>query len=62
MEGAILMKNPIDTGTLRLLDSWAREDATSDPDRLTAAQRELDEFKRAMNENRAASGERILYP
>ena len=52
----------VDTETLALLEGWAREDATDDPEKLRAAQKELDEFKRAMNENRAATGERILYP
>jgi hypothetical protein len=48
--------------TLELLEAWAREDATDDPEKLKDAQKELDEFKKAMNENRAACGERILYP
>jgi len=52
----------IDTETLEILERWAREDATDDPEKLRNAQKELDEFKKAMNENRAASGERILYP
>ena len=52
----------IDTETLELLETWAREDATDDPEKLRAAQKELEEFKKAMNENRAACGERILYP
>ena len=52
----------VDTETLALLDAWAVEDATYDPEKLRIAQKELDEFKRAMNENRAATGERILYP
>ena len=52
----------IDTETLALLEAWAREDATDDPEKFRAARKELDDFKRAMNENRAATGERILYP
>ena len=52
----------IDTETLELLQTWAREDATDDPEKLREAQTELDVFKKSMNENRAASGERILYP
>ena len=52
----------VDTETLALLEAWAREDATDDPETLRAARKELDEFKRAMNENRTATGERILYP
>ncbi|MBY0502860.1 MAG: hypothetical protein K2X03_03055 [Bryobacteraceae bacterium] len=53
---------PIDTETLKLLEAWAREDATNGPEKLRTAQKELDEFKQAMNENRAACGERTLYP
>lgn len=60
--GASLSTSAIDTETLEILAAWAREDATDDPEKLKAAQKELDEFKKAMNENRAASGERILYP
>jgi hypothetical protein len=60
--GTPLATGTIDTETLELLEAWAREDATDDPEKLKAAQQELDEFKKAMNENRAASGERILYP
>ena len=52
----------VDTETLALLEAWAREDATDDPEKLRTARKELDEFKRAMNGNRAATGERILYP
>ena len=60
--GTPLAAGAIDTETLELLEAWAREDATDDPEKLRAAQKELDEFKKAMNENRAACGERILYP
>lgn len=59
---APLPPGAVDTETLALLEAWAREDATDDPEKLRAAQKELDDFKRAMNENRAATGERILYP
>lgn len=58
----LLVPGAIDTETLELLEMWARENATDDPERLKAAQSELDEFKGALNENRAACGERILYP
>jgi len=59
---AQLQPGEIDAETIALLEGWAREDATDDPEKLRRAQKELDEFKRAMNENRAATGERILYP
>ncbi len=52
----------IDTATLRLLESWTREDATSDPAEVRAAEVELAEFKKALNENRASAGETALYP
>lgn len=60
--GATGASGAVDTETLALLEAWAVEDATDDPEKLRAAQKELDEFKRAMNENRAATGERILFP
>ena len=60
--GATGASGEVDTETLALLEAWAREDATDDPETLRAARKELDEFKRAMNENRTATGERILYP
>lgn len=55
-------------GTLRnassiaLLRSWLTEEATDDPDEIRQAQEELDEFKRNINANRAATGERLIYP
>jgi hypothetical protein len=60
--GTPLAAGAVDTESLELLEAWAREDATDDPAKLGAAQQELDEFKKTMNENRAACGERILYP
>jgi hypothetical protein len=52
----------IDTATLKLLESWQRQDATDDPDEVSAAEQELAEFKKAMDENRSLSGEPLLYP
>jgi hypothetical protein len=52
----------IDTATLELLAEWQREDATDDPQEICAAEGELAEFKKMMNQNRALAGERILYP
>ena len=54
--------NPIDTATLELFAKWRAEDATDDPEELRAAEEELAEFKKAMNENRAATGARLLFP
>ena len=51
-----------DTATLELLASWQRQDATSDHAEMRAAEEEVAAFKRAMNGNRAVSGEPVLYP
>lgn len=54
--------DPIDMATLELLASWRRQDATTDPDQIRRAEEEIAEFKRAMNENRTASAEPVLFP
>lgn len=51
----------IDTATLELLAEWQRQDATDNPEEVHAAEQELAEFKKAMNENRTAAGESALY-
>jgi hypothetical protein len=52
----------IDTATLELLRLWRKQDATTDPEQIRAAEKELAEFKKALNDNRAASAEPALYP
>ena len=52
----------VDTATLELLASWKAQDATTDPEKIRAADQEVDEFMKAMNENRAATDERLLFP
>jgi hypothetical protein len=52
----------VDTATLDLLAAWKAEDATTDPEKIRAADKEVDDFMKAMNENRAATGERLLFP
>jgi hypothetical protein len=52
----------IDSATLELLVSWLIEDATKNPEDVQSAEKELAEFKKAMKENRASSGEPVLYP
>lgn len=52
----------IDTATLELLASWRQQDATTDAEQIRAAEQEIAEFKRAINENRSATGERKLFP
>jgi len=52
----------IDTATLELLANWRVQDATTDPEQIRAAERELADFKKAMNENRTVAGESVLFP
>ena len=56
------MNHPIAYATLQLLTDWRAKDATSDPEELRAAETELADFKYSMNEGRAMSGERVVYP
>ncbi len=51
----------VDTATLELLAKWKQEDATQNPEEVRAAELELAEFKKAMNENRTEAGEPVLY-
>lgn len=51
----------VDTAMLELLAVWKAEDATTDPEKIRAADKEVEEFMNAMNENRAAAGERPLF-
>jgi hypothetical protein len=48
--------------SIALLQSWLAEDATNDPEEIRTAQKELDEFKRAINAERARAGARQIYP
>jgi len=52
----------VDTATLELLAAWRAQDATTDPEQLRAAEQEVSEFKKAMNENRVLAGEPKLFP
>ncbi len=47
---------------IALLKSWREQDAADDPEELRKAEEEYAEFKRNMNANRAATGERLVYP
>lgn len=57
-----LNNGAIDTATLELLAAWKAEDATTDLEKLREADEEVTEFKKAMNENRSATGARLLFP
>jgi hypothetical protein len=52
----------IDTATLELLASWQIQDATTDPEQIQAAEQELADFKKALNDSRTVTGERTLFP
>jgi hypothetical protein len=52
----------VDSATLELLAAWKQEDATLTPDEVRAAEQEIRDFKRAMNEIRSEAGELPLYP
>lgn len=52
----------VDTATLELLASGKAQDATPDPEAIRAAEDEVSEFMKAINQNRAATGERLLFP
>lgn len=52
----------IDTATLELLAGWRVQDATADPEQIRAAEQEVADFKKAMNENRTVAGEPVLFP
>ena len=51
-----------ETATMALMRSWLEEDATNDPAEQQAAQQELNEFKRRMNQPRKEVGARPHYP
>ncbi len=51
-----------DTATIELLASWRLQDATADPEQIRAAEQELAEFKKALNESRTVAGESVLFP
>jgi predicted transcriptional regulator len=58
--GGVRLGNP--ERLIALLDSWIAEGENASPEEIRAADEELAEFKKAMNENRARNGERLLYP
>lgn len=47
---------------IELLESWRREDATDDEEELERRDAEWEELKANLNANRAATGERLLFP
>jgi hypothetical protein len=55
------LPDPKAVASIALLKSWIAQ-APTDPEEIREAEKELREFKRNMNANRAATGERIPYP
>ena len=51
-----------ETATMILMRTWLEEDATDDPAEKQAAEQQLNEFKRQMNQPRKETGARLLYP
>ena len=47
---------------IAMLSRWIEEDATDDPEEIRKADEEVEELKRNMNANRAATGERLVFP
>ena len=47
---------------IALLQSWMVQDATDDPEEIRRADDEFDELRRNLNANRAATGERPVFP
>lgn len=47
---------------IALLQSWAKEDYTEDPEELRQADADLKELLYNLNQNRIESGERPLFP
>lgn len=54
--------SPENAAAIALLTSWLAEEATDDPEQIRRAEEELVEFKHNLNGNRAATGERLLFP
>lgn len=47
---------------IALLESWASEEATNDPEEIREADAALNEFMQNLNRNRVESGESPLFP
>jgi len=45
-----------------LLQSWLQQEATDDPEAIRRADEEVEELMRNLNANRAATGERLVFP
>lgn len=48
--------------TIAMIDRWLEEDATDDPEEIAQAEADLRALMEALNQNRAAGGQRLLFP
>ena len=53
---------PKNRALIELLDTWSEEDATDDPVELDRREADWQALKAGLNANRAANGERLLFP
>lgn len=56
---------PLDAKTaaaIAQLDQWIAEGLAADPETRRQADQEVEELKRNLNANRAATGERLVFP
>ena len=47
--------------SIALLESWLKEDATDDPGEIAQAEKDLEEFKTAIDAERQRAGARTIY-
>ena len=53
---------PENRALIELLDTWSEEDATEDPLELESRETDWQALRVGLNANRAANGERLLFP
>jgi hypothetical protein len=61
-EAPAVPDEPKTAAAIAFLDARIAEGQAADADTKRQAEEELEEFKRNMNANRAAMGERLVYP
>lgn len=54
--------DPENAAAIALLDAWIKEGESADAETRRLADLEVEELKRNMNANRAATGERLVFP
>lgn len=61
-EAAAAVPDAENLAAIALLESWMEQDATDDPEEIRKVDEEYAELKRNLNANRAATGERLVFP